>query len=729
MPQQPPRRFSPGRVVRGLLVCVGLLSAAFGDLSEARAGGSAETVFLVVNERSWSSLSIANHYIRLRDIPASNVFYLHWEDDNERIDSETCRTKLLKPVFAEIRRRGLADHIDYVVYSADFPWLIDCTAESRLETMPPVLAPQASLTGATFFHEWFVNRQNDYRFFRANGYYRPYAEKSVPSSQGFRAWYGWNEEGRLLEAGGMNYVLSAMLGVTSGRGNSTGEVMQALTAAVKADYSKPVGKMYYAKNDDVRSSTRHDLFPLAVEAIKNEGADAEIVEGTLPNNRPDVLGLMTGTAEFNLPASRSKLRPGAIAENLTSLSGIMYEPFGQTPISEFVRGGAALTAGPIHEPFAVPEKFADPFIQLHYVRGCTAGEAYYQATHGPYQMLVLGDPLCKPWARPAPVALDGIRTGETVAGIIRFLPTGGFEGGAPVSRFELFIDGLLYTKCLPGEGFILDTRALADGHHELRVTAIGKEPLEWRAGSVVTLVVANRQTQLTLTRDGEKDAPLKWGEQAVLHVASQGGAPPLAIVVMQGTRRVGQVAGANGEVRFDPRLLGVGPVRLQAFALGAVGGKGDVVSAPLELYVEPSDPSPTFTIEGGAKFAPGALLAVGKKPAQTLQTQAFDHCLREAKVAAGESFEITGMFNVEEDGVYQFHLRHALQLQVLVDDKLLSDSEHARFTIDYVPAPLATGLHKLTLRGTVLKQPGLDVRFGLRGLRVMSPASMSHVDK
>ena len=43
--------------------------------------------------------------------------------------------------------------------------------------------------------------------------------------------------------------------------------------------------------------------------------------------------------------------------------------------------------------------------------------------------------------------------------------------------------------------------------------------------------------------------------------------------------------------------------------------------------------------------------------------------------------------------------------------------------------PLATGLHKLTLRGKVLNQPGLDVRFGLRGLRAMSPASMSHVDK
>ena len=726
---QPPRKYSPGRVARGVLVCLGALLAASALPPEARAGGSAETVFLVVNERSWSSLSIANHYIRLRDIPASNVFYLNWEDDNERIDSETCRTKLLQPVFAEIRRRGLADHIDYVVYSADFPWLIDCTADATPETMPPVLAPQASLTGVTYFYEWFVNRQSDYRFFRANGYYRPFADKAAPSSQGFRSWYGWNEEGRLLEAGGMHYMLSAMLGVTSGRGNSTGEVMQALTTAVKADYSKPVGKMYYAKSDDIRSTTRHDLFPPAVEAIKNEGADAEIVEGTLPNNRPDVLGLMTGTAEFNMLASRCKLRPGAIAENLTSLSGIMYEPFGQTPISEFVRAGAALTAGPVHEPFAVPDKFASPYIQLHYVRGCTAAEAYYQATHGPYQMLVLGDPLCKPWARPAPVAFDGVSTGETVAGIIRFVPNGGFEGGAPVSRFELYVDGLLYTKCLPGEGFILDTRALPDGYHELRAVAVGKEPLEWRAGSVVTLLVANHSTQLSLTREGEKDAPLRWGEQAVLQVAAQGGAPPAGIIVMQGTRRVGQTAGSSGEIRFDPRMLGVGPVRLQAFALGAAGGKSDVIGTPLELYVEPSDPLPTYTIEGGAKFAPGALLAVGKKPAQTLQTQAFDHCLRDAKVGEGESFEITGMFNVEEDGVYQFHLRHALQLKVLVDDKVVSDTEHPRFTIDYVPVPLAAGLHKLTFRGTVLKQPGLDVRFGLRGLRVMSPASMSHVDQ
>ena len=37
-------------------------------------------------------------------------------------------------------------------------------------------------------------------------------------------------------------------------------------------------------------------------------------------------------------------------------------------------------------------------IQVHYARGCSLAEAFYQSVYAPYQLMIVGDPLCRPWA-------------------------------------------------------------------------------------------------------------------------------------------------------------------------------------------------------------------------------------------------------------------------------------------------------------------------------------------
>ena len=66
----------------------------------------------------------------------------------------------------------------------------------------------------------------------------------------------------------------------------------------------------------------------------------------------------------------------------------MSQGAGQTPLSEFLRFGAAGASGTVTEPYSPsPTKFPSPMIQVHYARGCTLAEAFYQSVSGPYQLL------------------------------------------------------------------------------------------------------------------------------------------------------------------------------------------------------------------------------------------------------------------------------------------------------------------------------------------------------
>ena len=116
------------RVGRWLWRCISRLASG-GSL--ALAGGGPENVLLLVNSNSPSSKTIANNYIQLRNIPASNVVYIDWDGPIEECGAIKFRDQILLPTLAAIEDRKLAAQIDYVVYSSDFPWRIE------LKTMFP----------------------------------------------------------------------------------------------------------------------------------------------------------------------------------------------------------------------------------------------------------------------------------------------------------------------------------------------------------------------------------------------------------------------------------------------------------------------------------------------------------------------------------------------------------------------------------------------------------------
>ena len=136
------------------------------------------------------------------------------------------------------------------------------------------------------------------------------------------------------------------------------------------------------------------------------------------HQKRDVLGLSTGIATFSWTATGSKIVPGAICENLTSYGGmILDEP--QTKLAEFLRNDAAGSSGTVIEPFAIQAKFPHPLIHAHYASGCSLAEAYYQSVEGPFQLLIVGDALCQPWATPPVLQVKGIAEGEKIKGTVK----------------------------------------------------------------------------------------------------------------------------------------------------------------------------------------------------------------------------------------------------------------------------------------------------------------------
>ncbi len=226
--------------------------------------------------------------------------------------------------------------------------------------------------------------------------------EEVMPSLGFRNTYGWNARGERTESKeDLRYLLSVMLAVTSGRGNSVPEALDALRAAAGAGGTRPKGTFYFMRNENIRSTARDWLFPSAVAKLRSMGLAAELEEGIAPMDKPDVMGAVLGAAEYDWKASGNRILPGAICEDFTSAGGILTVGAGQTPLTSLIACGAAGSSGTVAEPLAIEQKFPSPFIQVHYARGCTLAEAFYQSVATPYQLLIVGDPLCAPWLRAA----------------------------------------------------------------------------------------------------------------------------------------------------------------------------------------------------------------------------------------------------------------------------------------------------------------------------------------
>jgi hypothetical protein len=574
---------------RGFVLAVVTLAAALAWSTAARAGGGPENVFLVVNAASPGSLAVANAYAALRGIPPINVLMLPWRGSREAVTISTFRTEILRPILQAIDSRRLSPQIDIVVYSTDFPWRIDFAEELPPELVGRDKFPSGSLTGMTMLHAAVQAGSPEYLHLASNRYWRPVGPDGVPATTvGFRSWYGWGPLGELIEAGGSRYLLATMLGVTDGRGNTVPEILRYLRSAAAADGTRPPGTIYFLTNSDIRTTTRNPnniVFPAAVAALEKLGVKAAVVKGTLPTGKRDVAGLMTGAADFDWPGSGCAVVPGAICENLTSFGGIFTPSAGQTPLSEFMRAGAAGSSGTVIEPFALQAKFPNPSIQMHYARGANLAEAFYQSVRSPYQLLVVGDPLCRPWASipvvEAVVAPDArpVEPHATLAGTVELEPRATVPGGGSADRFELFIDGMRLAQCGLGERLTVDTTQLADGYHEFRLVAIESSPVESQGRWIMPVSFANYGRTLALDVEPRRVPP-----SGTVRVNVTGTGLESVVIFAMG-RVLGRTRELPSSVEVPAELLGRGSATIQAVGRAGGGVTDSVNAVPVTVEV------------------------------------------------------------------------------------------------------------------------------------------------
>lgn len=706
----------------GILLLVGLLSGV--PAGVARGGGGPENVFLVVNRQSWASQTLANHYINLRQIPPGNVLYLDWTADVVgEIDVNAMRDQILLPVLTAIERRRLVGQIDAVIYSSDFPYSVNVNADG-----PGRNPPLVSLTSLTYLWALTLQKQLSYLATDSNFYARQFAdgEQQTPT-RAFNGQDKWNRSGEpdndATQA--LRYLLSTMIGYTSGRGTSVGEAIAGFERNVAVDGTKPKGTIYLVRNSDVRSRVRHDLFPAVVKALEEAGVKGEILnDAQAPAGKDDIQGAVMGWAQLNWAVLNCTILPGAIVEHLTSFGGYLGEVNRyQTAMTDFLRYGAAGSSGTVSEPQAILAKFPHPFVQVHYARGCSLAESFYQSVAGPGQLLIVGDPLCQPWAEiPTNVAMDGAEANQTVSGTVTLTPTAEAAGEDGIGRFELFVDGRLNQTCDPGGSFSLDTTRHVDGYHALRLVAVGGGLIAPEGRLEVPLSFDNFHRSIELDAGSAKT--VRWGEPFTVKASSP---DATRILLYHNSRLIETADKADAEWSIEPQSLGLGPTMLRAIAYGAGGAGEAVVSQPIAITVEPPPPLPADSASPD-NLVDGLVLKGESGPSTIVaDTKAEGWLTGPGGIGANDEFTLNAFFEVPVDDVYQFQLIQTGRLTLSVDGREFYRTLKGTIgELVYVPVSLAAGEHELLINGKAGPRPYLDIRFGGPGATHLGGGRFRH---
>ncbi len=547
--------------IRALYASAALLLAA-----SVFAGGSSENALLIVDPSSPVSLYVGNYYRNARGIPDRNVVYFAPNPGQYSNFRDATQLAFL----GALENQGVADHIDYVVLTPGIGFAMSasglvtdgCSPVTRFSTTAPFALARAwaavvpgTPSGTS---NQFSSTSNTAIAFDSNQAYA----------------------GGAPVANGTRYFLSAMLGYDGPLGNTVPEILALIDRSVAADETHPVGTFYLCQTTDVaRSGPRHGLYPAVTSAIAALGFGAQHLMAVLPPNGSTCMGIMTGWADPLIDTTPFTFLPGAFADHLTSYAAT-FDTGSQTKMSRWIAKGASGTSGTVEEPCNYAGKFPTARLHLYYAQGASLGEAWFRSLgFAPFQVLLTGDPLTRPFAYLPQPTLAGLPP-SPVFGVIALLPSATTpHPSAAIAGFELLVDGVSVGTTSPGHGFALDTTVLADGWHELRLLAFDNTAVRSTGRFVTSFVSANFGRTVSMSLSAASGSLT---QRFDVTLAAGGGAVS-AIDVLQGGRVVASTANASAMVGVFGRTLGSGISRLQARARFVDGRTATSAPVPIDV--------------------------------------------------------------------------------------------------------------------------------------------------
>ena len=317
------------------------------------------------------------------------------------------------------------------------------------------------------------------------------------SGQSYWAKNGWPNGN---EKQGQRYTLSTVLAVTGENQSSVEDSIARLEASVKADGSSPAGLVYFADHKDPRSRTRKHQFKFAAAELKSLGREASIGSDVYPKNRGRVIGVTLGSPILDWEKSGSRFLPGAIGDNFTSYGG-WWQKTGQTQLTEFLDAGAAGASGTVYEPYTITAKLPSARWHVHYARGCTLAESYYQSVSGPFQTLIVGDPMCCPFGDFPKFSVEGLKPDAIIKDDFE-LEIRAADDGPAIRSYGMFYDGVFLTTIKHPDRFKVAIDDMKDGRHEIRIVGVADTPTANRSTRILEFVVGRTEQKV----DGFSDS-------------------------------------------------------------------------------------------------------------------------------------------------------------------------------------------------------------------------------
>jgi len=359
-------------------------------LAQCAALGQGESVAVLFNSKLPESEAVAEHYAKLRGVPAGHLIGLPLSDGHT-ISRREFTTKLEQPLAAELVRRKLLDgktaSIRYLVLCWGVPIRVDkddsLNEEGRGQAPSSLRRNEASVDSELAMLPQLGQAPKRYGIV-TNPAFRQTDAKQISPSNG-------------------------VLMVARLDGPSADLAKRLVERAIAAEKDGLWGRAYI----DLRGISSgqlkagEDRLRQVAEITRRSGFTTVVDEkpGMLPVGYPaSHIAFYAGWYGINVEGvfaeSTVEFMPGAIAYHLHSFNGSMIRDAHARWIGPFINKGVTATFGTVYEPYLELTPDEPLFFSRLIQSGFTFGEAGYAATRAlSWQTVFVGDPLYRPFGK------------------------------------------------------------------------------------------------------------------------------------------------------------------------------------------------------------------------------------------------------------------------------------------------------------------------------------------